>query len=221
MNKKSVIYGFVSLIAGSAIAILPLNYSSKAQTQEPRQTAPAQTTPVNSPQAGRTTQVDKPFIELMIPHHQMAVDKADLALERAKNPEIKKLAASFKRDRPREIQQMRTWYKQWYGTEVPAASSAGMSMDDSMHNRRGRSQGMTGDEMSMMTMDLEALKNARDFDKEFILRMIPYNEMAVMMSKMVVNSAEHPEIRNLAQRIITDRTTENQQLKQMYQTRYK
>ena len=36
------------------------------------------------------------FIEEMIPHHQDAVEMADLALARAEHPELRELAASIK-----------------------------------------------------------------------------------------------------------------------------
>ena len=59
---------------------------------------------------------DQHFIVMMIPHHQGAIAMADLALSRAKRPEIKELAKSIKASQTRENAQMRTWYQQWYGT---------------------------------------------------------------------------------------------------------
>lgn len=46
---------------------------------------------------------------------------------------------------------------------------------------------------------MKSLKNSSNFDLEFIRQMIPHHQMAVMMAQMVANSAEHPEIQNLAQ----------------------
>jgi uncharacterized protein (DUF305 family) len=65
-------------------------------------------------------QSDQHFIVMMIPHHDGAVAMADLALSKATHPEIKKLAEAIKTTQSREIQQMQTWYKQWYGADVPA-----------------------------------------------------------------------------------------------------
>lgn len=78
-------------------------------------------------------------------------------------------------------------------------------------------------EMSMhsrmmgMEMNLESLKNASDFDKEFVRQMIPRHESAVMMARLVANKATHPEIRNLAEAIIKSQTAEMQQMQQWYQ----
>ena len=64
-------------------------------------------------------QAEQHFIQMMISHHQGAMAMANLALSKAKHPEIKKLASAIKTDQNREIQQMKAWYKQWYGTEIP------------------------------------------------------------------------------------------------------
>ncbi|WP_371934110.1 DUF305 domain-containing protein [Chroococcidiopsis sp. CCNUC1] len=159
-------------------------------------------------------EVDRHFIEMMIPHHEDAVEMAKLALSRAKRPEIKKLASNIIKDQNREIEQMQTWYKQWYGTEVPAAPMAGMGM-------MGRGQGMMGTSMRPgMEMHLDTLKDASDFDRAFIREMIPHHQMAVMMSRMVVNSGTQPELRNLAQSMIKTQTAEIEQMLQWYRAWY-
>ena len=56
---------------------------------------------------------DQQFIVMMIPHHEGAIAMADLALSRAKRPEIKELAKSIKASQTSENAQMRTWYQQW------------------------------------------------------------------------------------------------------------
>lgn len=204
MISKSVIYGFVGLLAGSAITGVSIIYSASAQQQRP----------LTSPPCGASNrqQVDKHFIEMMIPHHQVAVKMADLALQKAKRPEIKKLAAAIKTDQTKEIEQMKAWYKQWYGAEVPAHAMTGMGM----HHRRGQGMPTMPMHSGMMGMDmsLESLKNASDFDKEFIRQMISHHQSAVMMAQMVLNSATHPQINNLAQAIIKSQTAEIQQMQQ-------
>lgn len=56
---------------------------------------------------------------MMRNHHQGAGDMAKLALSKAKHPEIKQLAEAIIKDQNREIQQMQSWDRQWYGREVP------------------------------------------------------------------------------------------------------
>ncbi len=219
MNKKFLVYSLVGLLSSGAVTGFVLVNSKQVQSQ---------------PGSGETQQpssvlVDQHFIEMMIPHHRDAIAMADLAVTRAKRPKVKQLAKAIKQDQAREIQEMRTWYKQWYGKEVPAPSMNGMGMMGNTankdqktdptnmgqdmgnhHNQCQSGSGMMcmGQGMMSMKTDLEALKKAPDFDKEFVRQMIPHHQMAVMMSQMATKRATRPEIRALAQSIIKSQNVE-------------
>jgi len=227
MNKKFLVYSLVGLLSSGAATGFVLVNSKQVQSQ---------------PASGETQQpssvlVDQHFIEMMIPHHRDAIAMADLALTRTKRPEVKRLAVAIKKDQAREIQEMRTWYKQWYSKEVPAPSMTGMGMGQGMmgnpqnqgqgtssgmmgmgqcmmgnpqNQGQGTGSGMMGMGQGMMCMktDLEALKKAPDFDKEFVRQMIPHHQMAVMMAQMATRRATRPEIRALAQSIIKSQNAE-------------
>lgn len=151
--------------------------------------------------SGTTGNMDRHFIENMIPHHQDAVDMANIALVKTEHPEIKQLARNIKSSQSREISEMRQWYKYWYGTDVPVNS------------------GMMGHGMMNVT-DLNRLENAKPFDKEFIEQMVPHHQMAIMMARMVLNSSPHPEIRNLANSIIETQSAEINEMHQWYKRWY-
>ena len=207
MNKKFAIYTLVALLTGSTVTA-SISGRTNAHEQNLVQTSPANTSPMDRGMEMRV-EVDKPFIEMMIPHHQSANEMAEIALSRAKNPEVKKLAQSIIEEQTREIEQMRTWYKQWYGTEVP---TNGMNM--------GTQSGMDQSMMQMEMMDremMESLKNAQDFDREFLRQMTRHHQTATMMAGMVVNSAQHREIRNLAQNIIKSQSAEITQMQKLLQ----
>lgn len=55
---------------------------------------------------------DEMFLEMMIPHHQMAVDMAAKALKDAENPEIKQLAQKIKDEQSAEIKLMQGYLKE-------------------------------------------------------------------------------------------------------------
>ena len=208
MNKKFLVYSLVGILSSGAVAGFVLVNSEQGQSLPTS----------GNPQQPRSVRVDQHFIEMMIPHHQDAIAMADLASSRAKRPEVKKIAEAIKKEQTREIQEMHTWYKQWYGKEVPAYSMTDMGMMGNHHNqgqgtgmmgqgRMGQGQGM----MSMAT-DLDALKKAPDFDKEFVRQMIPHHQMAVRMAQMASGRAARPEIRTLAQSIIKSQNAEIAQM---------
>jgi uncharacterized protein (DUF305 family) len=57
---------------------------------------------------------DEAFIDAMMPHHQSAIEMAQVALENSDNPKIKDLAQNIISAQQREIEQMTQWREQWY-----------------------------------------------------------------------------------------------------------
>lgn len=154
--------------------------------------------------------IDTHFIEQMIPHHEDAITMARIAKERAQKPEIKQLADAIIASQGQEIDQMKSWYQDWYGKEVPAdknvMSGHGMMQGGQMH------MGMMGNET-----DMTRLETALDFDKAFIEEMIPHHQMAVMMANMLKSQTQRPEMKKLADDIINAQTKEIEEMRQWYQ----
>ena len=127
------------------------------------------------------------FAQMMIPHHQQAVDMGTLAETRASSPEVKALAATIKAEQAPEITQMKTWL-----------TIAGSSME------MGHDMGMGG----MLSDDeFKALENATgaEFDKLFLEGMIAHHEGAIDMAQMIVES-NNTEAKALAAAIISSQT---------------
>ena len=57
---------------------------------------------------------DEAFINAMIPHHESAIEMAQVALVESDNPAIRDLAGRIVDDQTREIEQMRGWLEEWY-----------------------------------------------------------------------------------------------------------
>lgn len=155
--------------------------------------------------------IDKHFIEQMIPHHEGAIAMANLALQKAKHPEIKTLATAIIAAQTTEIQSMNGWYQDWFGSAVPKVSTGmmggGMMSGYGMH--------MGGQE------DMTALENASDFDKAFIEEMIPHHQLAIMMANMLQSGTNRPEMQQLAKNIISSQSKEIQQMQSWYVQWYK
>jgi len=58
---------------------------------------------------------DQAFLSEMIVHHEGAVEMAKLALQGAKHQEIKDLATAIISAQNKEIGDMKSWQKSWYG----------------------------------------------------------------------------------------------------------
>lgn len=159
----------------------------------------------NKERGGMRQNIDKHFIEEMIPHHQGAIDMAKLAETKATRSEIKNLAKDIIETQSKEIADMKAWYKEWYGSDVP---------EDDDGNMHGMMHGGVGMNMGTMTGDLEDLQSAKDFDLEFVRQMIPHHEMAVMMARMLASGTQRPEMQELSSNIISSQSREIQMMRQ-------
>ncbi|MDX2244008.1 MAG: DUF305 domain-containing protein [Leptolyngbyaceae cyanobacterium bins.302] len=211
MNTKFAGYTLVALLAGSILPTVTISDRAVAldQEQAPRPTTSAQMQPGMS----RSNEVDKSFIEMMVPHHQSANEMAEIALKRAKNPQVKRLAQSIIDDQTKEIKQMQTWYQQWYGVEVPTMK---MNRGSSMSGQMAQLMMMSMQQQNQMSQEMISMvQKASNVDQEFLRQMTRHHQMATMMAGMVVDTATHPETRSLAQDIVKGQTAEIAQMQQL------
>ncbi|NRQ32210.1 DUF305 domain-containing protein [Nonomuraea sp. NN258] len=139
---------------------------------------------------------DVMFAQMMIPHHEQAVDMAELAEGRASDQEIKDLAAKIKAAQDPEIRTMRGWLTAW-GKPLP---SGGMGHD------------MPG---MMSAADLRELESAQgeEFDRRFAELMIAHHEGAIEMARTEQAQGADPEAKELAKTIETAQRAEVAQLR--------
>jgi uncharacterized protein (DUF305 family) len=156
--------------------------------------------------------IDKHFIEQMIPHHADAIAMGHLALEKAQHQEIKDLAQNIIGSQSTEIDQMKSWYQGWFNTTVP---------DVFKNTDHGTGSGMIHGGMMNNETDISTLRSADPFDKAFIEEMIPHHQMAVMMAQMLEQSTTRPEMKKLAQDIISAQNKEIEQMRNWYSQWYK
>ena len=137
--------------------------------------------------------IDQHFIVQMIPHHEGAIEMAQVALERSKRPEILSLAQGIIEAQTREINDMKAWYQSWFGGVPPQGDF-----------------GMCAMRMGSMTGDTNVLTSvsAQEFDREFMEQMIPHHEMAIMMAGMLAATTDRAEMKQLADNIVTSQSRE-------------
>ncbi len=133
---------------------------------------------------------DRAFIDAMVPHHQGAVEMAQVALENAGHDEIKQLSRNIVSTQRAEIEELKAIKQKEFGTsEVPMEMSA-------------------GDMEAMGMTDPAELANKDPFDRAFIDAMIPHHESAIEMSQVAYRESDNPEIRALAEGIVEAQTRE-------------
>ncbi|PZO44992.1 MAG: DUF305 domain-containing protein [Pseudanabaena frigida] len=149
---------------------------------------------------------DLRFIDGMMPHHQGAIEMAKEAQQKSQRPEIKKLADEIIQAQTKEIEELKTWRKQWYASASDKPMAYDAKMGHMMDMSSEQKQGM------MMSQDLGA-KDA-EFDLRFINAMIPHHEGAVVMANDALQKSKRSEITKLAKDIITSQQAEIDRMNQ-------
>ncbi|MGW5420527.1 DUF305 domain-containing protein [Streptomyces sp. NPDC003943] len=147
---------------------------------------------------GTFNDADVMFAQMMIPHHEQALEMAKLADTRAQDPEIKKIVGDVEKAQDPEIRKMKSWLKSWGKPE---------SMGGGGHSMGGM---MTDQEMK----DLAAAKG-KGFDRKFAELMIAHHEGAVSMAKTEQQSGSDPEAKRVADDVVRTQTAEIDRLKQI------
>lgn len=123
---------------------------------------------------------DAQFIDSMSEHHRGAVAMAEQALEQAEHEELRALAAEIVAAQEAELTQMEEWRAAWY-PDLPPTQGMGMEMG----------------EMAL------AEDEGVPFDRRFIEAMVSHHQGAIAMAEHALAAAEHQEIRQVAEGIIT------------------
>ncbi len=136
---------------------------------------------------------DVDFARGMIPHHQGAIDMAEIVLKFGSDASVKKLANEIIAAQRKEIAQMRAWLQKNAalpaGPDAAAAAKAFTEVNARMHKD--------------MTMTFSGKA-----DVDFMKGMIPHHEGAVDMANVLLQYGKDPELRKLADDVIRTQNDE-------------
>ncbi|MFF5970563.1 DUF305 domain-containing protein [Streptomyces sp. NPDC012769] len=164
----------------------------------PSATASSSSSSSSSSSTGAFNDADVMFAQMMIPHHEQALEMAKLADGRAEDPEIKKLVGEIERAQDPEIQKMKSWLKAWGKPESAGHGGHGMA-------------GMVSDtDMA----DLAAAKG-QEFDRKFAELMIAHHEGAVEMAKTEQKDGSDAAAKKAADDVVRTQAAEIAQLKKI------
>lgn len=135
MQKESVLVGVIGLLAGVIITgfaagvavnnnntgmmrMMGMNTKASQQKGATNHSTMSMAEMSNQLRDLSGDDYDKAFIEMMIAHHQGAIDMAELSPSRAKHDEVKQLSQSIITAQQKEIADMQQWQKDWgYGSD--------------------------------------------------------------------------------------------------------
>jgi uncharacterized protein (DUF305 family) len=187
MKKRT----FVSVVAlAGALALAGCSGSEEPTSQDTSAVAESGS---GSDEATAHNDADVMFAQMMIPHHEQAVEMADAVLAKdGTSPEVAELATEVKAAQAPEIEQLGQWLDAW-GAERTSEHTghAGMS-------------GMMSEE------DMQALEaaTAPESDRLFLEQMIAHHRGAVEMAQEEVETGSDANAVAMAQTIVETQSSE-------------
>ena len=192
------------LSAGAAALALVLTLAACGPNPaDDSSNAPAPTeTAATSVQAN---DADAAFAQMMVIHHEGAIEMADLAVAQGSSAELRALGERISSAQGPEIETMTGWLEAW-GEEMPGEADMG---------------GMDHGGMDMGGMDQdEAMEELRglsgpQFDQRFLELMVEHHRGAVVMAETQQAEGRNPEAVSLAGTIISDQEAEITEMERM------
>jgi uncharacterized protein (DUF305 family) len=133
---------------------------------------------------------DSRFLDMMAAHHEMAIEQAKMALERADHEELRTMARGIVDTQTAQIDEIRSIKHEEYGTtHVPLVMN-----DHQMDN--------------MGTLTDAQLEAAKPFDLAFMDGMMPHHAGAITMASVARLRSKNPRILTMARTIIDAQTAE-------------
>jgi len=143
------------------------------------------------------TGADIMFLQMMIPHHQQAIDISNLAMKASQDAELKELAKIIARDQAAEIKQMKAWL-----TDAVASEDMGHSMD-------GMGGMLNDDELAALSA-----ATGKEFDVLWLKGMTEHHDGAIHMTQMI-EDAQNVDIKAFGTKVIKDQSEQIAQMKKM------
>lgn len=187
-----------------AIALLAVTVSACSSSgSSGSDTTPAnssQTSPT-SPTSARFNDEDVMFAQMMIPHHEQAVEMSDIALDPTvgAGAQVVELATQIKGAQDPEIAQMRQFLAEWGMPETPDESVDHSSMMKGM--------------LTIEELDGLATLRGSAFDVAWAKAMIAHHEGAIDMAEAVIAAGVNESAISLARAIIAAQQAEIETLK--------
>lgn len=139
---------------------------------------------------------DIDFANMMIEHHQGAIDMSGQEFKSGKDDGIKEIAKRIITNQTDEQAKLRDIVK----------NLKPMKMDMGKHDELTK-------EMDVMKAEMSGIKMSGNIDKDFAMMMISHHESAVKMATAELSHGMNTELKKIAQKEINDQTKEINEFK--------
>ncbi len=192
-RKTGVLLGVIVLLAAAVVSLSINRSDSNGMGNSSGHMGHGSSSSKNANYTG----ADIMFLQMMIPHHQQAIDISNLAMKSSQDAELIELAKIIARDQAAEIKQMKAWL-----TDAGASEDMGHAMHDM--------GGMLNDD------ELAALSAAtgKEFDILWLKGMTEHHDGAIHMTQMI-EDARNAEIKAFGTKVIKDQSKQIDQMKKM------
>lgn len=206
-----------TLAVASTLALAACGEATDATTDATTSaTSTTTTTPETTETTTATTEADGEisadhndadimFAQMMIPHHQQAVEMSEMLLAKEGIPaQVVEFAQGVIDAQGPEINRMNAMLEAW--DQQPVTDSGGMD-----HGKMGGMSGMMSQE------DMTALEEAQGTEaaRLYLEQMTAHHEGAVDMARDEVADGQNPHAITLAEQVISDQEAEIAQMQQM------
>jgi len=211
------------LVAGGAVALLLLGAAAGMLIGLPGSTS----VPVPGPDS-----VDVGFAQDMSVHHEQAVRMASWERDHTTDPQLRQLAFDIETGQSRQIGYLQGWLGLWrasnqspsgYMRWMPAEGPGMAGMPGGHDSAGGGPTGAVVAQMPGMASDQEirelTTSTGPAMDTLFLRLMLRHHQGGGPMLSYAAQTAQEPEVRNLASQMLTSQTAESDYLRQLLAAR--
>ena len=203
----------VGAVAAAAAAVAFLGACGSSDTATEATTSATASSAPGAAANESHNDADVRFAQMMIPHHQQAIEMSDMLLaKQGIDPRVASLANDIKAAQGPEIEQMQGWLSEWGvsstpgnmpGHDMPGHQMPGGGMPG------GGMPGMGGHGM-MSEQDMTALRNAQGVEASrlFLTQMIQHHRGAIMMAQQEIDGGQFEAAVQMARSIVTSQQQE-------------
>ena len=192
-RKTGVLLGVIVLLAAGIVSLSVNRSEDNAMNNSSGHMGHGTSSSSNANYTG----ADIMFLQMMIPHHQQAIDISNLAMKASSDSELLELAKIIARDQAAEIKQMKVWLK-----DAGASEDMGHSMD-------GMGGMLNDDELAALSA-----ATGKEFDTLWLKGMTEHHDGAIHMTQMI-EDAQNADIKAFGAKVIKDQSEQIAQMKKM------